>query len=96
MLKHILIAMQMTDKLGILFVLLLFCLIPLAVFNENPGLTPTGCLQIVVIAATVIGALLWFPEKKILGRLVIAFVAYMVATCLSNLAAMMLIPDLLH
>lgn len=96
MLNHTLIAMQMTDKLGILFVLLLFCLIPLAVFSENPGLTPSGCAQLIAIAVTVVCALLWFRRKTTLSRLGIAFVAYMVATCLSNLVAMALIPHLLH
>ncbi len=96
MLNHILIAMQMTDKLGILFVLLLFCLIPLAVFSENPGLTPGGCTQLIAIAVAITCALLWIRPKTALSRLGTALVTYMVATCLSNLVAMALIPHLLH
>lgn len=67
---NLIIAMTVTDKLGLLFAVLLFCLFPLAVFGEHPGLTPGGCVQLAAIVATMIGALVMFRKERVVSWLV--------------------------
>lgn len=93
---NFIIAMTVTDKLGLVIVILLFCIVPLAVFSENPGVTPSGCVQLVVIVATMIGALVMFRSRRGISRVFAVCAAYVVATFISNLFAMALIPHLIH
>ncbi len=96
MCNSIIMAMTVVDKLGQVIVILLFCIVPLAVFSENPGLTPSGCVQLVAIVATMIGALVMFRKKRGIGRILAVCASYAVATLISNLVAMALIPHLMH
>jgi len=89
-------SMNSAYVVGLLAVLFLFCLVPLAVFSENPGLTPGGCAQLVAIVITVCAALLMIRRKTVAGRIFTAGLAYITATFLSNLIAMALNPHLLH
>lgn len=93
---NFIIAMSVTNKLGLVIVVLLLCIAPLAVFSENPGLTPSGCVQLVVIVATMLGALVMFRQKRSIRRVLAVCAAYAVATLVSNLVAMALIPHLIH
>ena len=93
---NLIIAMTVTDKLGLLFAVVLFCLFPLAVFGEHPGLTPSGYVQLAVILATMIGALVMFRKERVVSRILAVCAAYAVGTLISNLVAMALIPDLMH
>ena len=94
--SNFIIAITVADKLGLVIVVLLLCIVPLAVGSENPELTPSGCVQLVVIVATMIGALVVFRKRSGINQVLTVCAAYAVATLISNLVAMALIPHLMH
>jgi hypothetical protein len=91
-----LIAMQAPGKIGMVIVILVFCLVPLTVIGEDPGFGVAALTQVSALLLT-LAALLWLswskPLPTITWRLV---VGYLVVNSISNLCALFLIPHLLH
>lgn len=82
--------------MGILFMIALLFLMPLAVFSEHPGITPAGAMQLLLIAGSMIGAAVFVRRNTIAGRIGSASAAYPVGTFISNLCAFALDRHLLH
>ncbi len=91
-----LIAMQAPGKIGMVIVILVFCLVPLTVIGEDPGFGVAALIQVSAILLT-LAALLWLSRAKPLSAKVWQLVVgYLLANSISNLCALLLSPHLLH
>jgi hypothetical protein len=90
------IAMTSAYKLGLLLVVLFFSLVPLAIFDANPGLGVGGWIQLIVIVLVVALTVVRFARRRTRARLVCAALSYPWATVTTNVFGLALIPDLMH
>jgi hypothetical protein len=96
MLSFALIAMQAPGKLGMLFVVLVFCAVPLTILGEDPGFGVAPMIQCGLVFMTVAGSLWLGRRQSFATRIWRSAVAYLIATSISNLCALLLSPHLLH
>ncbi len=76
--------------------LLAFSLVPLAVFNGNPGMTVSGWMQLGVIFLVVGSMVARFARKQTRGRLVCVALSYPGVTITTNVFGIALIPNFIH
>lgn len=91
-----LLAMTPANKASLLGVVVLFSLIPLAILDANPGIGLGGWIQLSIVVLVVSWMGVRFARLRTGGRLVCWALSYPFATAVSNIAAFMLISDLMH
>jgi hypothetical protein len=91
-----LIAMTAAEKVNLIGVVVLFALIPLAIFDENPGFGVGAWLQIGSIILVVAWMGLRFLRQPTRSRCAFLGLAYPISTATSNFAAFLIVPDLMH
>ena len=90
------IAMQAPAKVGMILVVLIFCLVPLTVLGENPGFGVAPMIQCSLVFMTLAGSL-WLGRRQPCAIKVWRLaITYLLATSISNLCALLLHPHLLH
>ncbi len=91
-----LIAMQTLGKVGMIFVVLVFCTVPLTILGEDPGFGVAPMIQCGLVFMTVAGSLWLGRRQPFTTRVWRSAVAYLIAISISNLCALLLSPHLLH
>ncbi len=80
----------------IVFAVLYFAAVPWVILDEGPALGIHGCLQLGFILLAIVLSLWRYSKLSAFERFQNSAIAYLAATLISNILAVMLIPHLLH
>lgn len=91
-----LMAMQAPGKVGMIFVVMVYCSVPLTVLGEDPGFGVGPMIQCGFVFLTLAASLWLGRRQQFTAKVWRSVVVYLIAVSISNLCALLLIPHLLH